>query len=277
LKLDASGFQAFDTARKALTVAGMARWAVKAAAARGGWPGAKIRTFILGHGEGNDGDEHVAPGPRRFAYVPLPSIAARGGRHDRVAGSVRRVMVTSFAGDCDDEIAWARRTLSGQELVSEDTKLPVALLSLIPENEKVLRCYLQPASAWATVTPVVLPGYDDPRHYRRRLKSGVSAVDQKELLRRLDDRIEGLLRKAIAQAGYPQALVEHAVLEWRKAGFWPGSDLADRYGVPNHLKRFPRYHVKIQWHDAQNREVRVPGPVCFGGGRFCGLGLFAAV
>jgi hypothetical protein len=23
-------------------------------------------------------------------------------------------------------------------------------------------------------------------------------------------------------------------LEWRKVGFWPGTDLADRYGVPDH-------------------------------------------
>jgi CRISPR-associated protein Csb2 len=52
--------------------------------------------------------------------------------------------------------------------------------------------------------------------------------------------------------------------------------LADRYGVPNHLKRFPRFHVKIQWRDAHKRPVQVTGPVCLGGGRFFGLGLFAA-
>ncbi len=67
-----------------------------------------------------------------------------------------------------------------------------------------------------------------------------------------------------------------AGLEWRKVGFWPGTDLADRYGVPDHLRRFPCLHVRLQWRDAQGRPVQVPGPVCFGSGRFYGLGLFAA-
>jgi len=192
-------------------------------------------------------------------------------------GSVRRVMLASFASDCEDEIAWARRVLSGQELVDEDKKQPVALLSLIPASEKVVRCYTQAATMWATVTPVVLPGYDDPRHYRRRMKQDIGAEEQKGLLERLESRIEGLLRKAITQAGFSRVLADNAALEWRKVGFWPGTDLADRYGVPHHLKCFPCLHVKIQWRDAQNRAVQVPGPVCLGGGRFYGLGLFAAI
>jgi CRISPR-associated protein Csb2 len=274
LRLDASGLRAFDAPRRALTVAGMMRGAANAAAARSGWPDA---AFILGHGAPKDAGEHVAVGPRRFAYLPLPSIEARGEGAARVASSVRRVMLSTFADGCDDEIAWARRVLSGQELIDEDKKQPVALLSLIPANEKVVRCYTQAAARWATVTPVVLPGYDDPKHYRRRMKAEIDAKEQKELLQRLDSRIEGLLRKAIIQAGFSGVLAENAEIEWRKVGFWPGADLAERYGVPDHLKRFPRFHVKIQWRDAQKSLVQVPGPICLGGGRFYGLGLFAAI
>ena len=124
---------------------------------------------------------------------------------------------------------------------------------------------------------MVLPGYDDPAHYRRRLKNGSDAEGQKRLLDRLSERIDGLLRKAIVQAGFSQVLADHAELEWRKVGFWPGTDLADRYGVPDHLKRFPRYHFRIYWRDAQDRPIPVAGPVCLGGGRFYGLGLFAAM
>jgi len=186
-------------------------------------------------------------------------------------------MLSSFAGDCGDEIAWARRTLTGQELIDEDKKQSVALLSLIPATEKVVRSYTQAAVEWATVTPVVLPGYDDPKHYRRRMNREVGAEEQKELLQRLDRRIEGLLRKAVTQAGFSQVLADNATLEWRKVGFWPGTDLADRYGVPHHLKCFPRLHVKIQWRDARNQAVEVPGPICLGGGRFYGLGLFAVI
>ena len=124
---------------------------------------------------------------------------------------------------------------------------------------------------------MVLPGYDDPNHYRRRLKKGAGSDGQKRLLQSLDARIEALLRKAITRAGFSQELADHAELDWRKVGFWPGADMADRYGVPDHLRRFPRFNVKVCWRDAKNQPVDVPGPVCFGGGRFYGVGLFAAL
>ena len=246
LRLDASGFRPFDAVRGALTVAGRMRHAAKCAGFRAGWPESKINVFILGHSEAR-GAAHITVGPERFAYLPLPSIERRGEGSARVVGSVRRVLLTTFTDECETEIAWACRVLSGQELVDENTERPVAVLSLLPANDKVVCHYVEPAISWATVMPVVLPGYDDPAHYRRRLKTGPDADEQKRLLDRLTDRIDGLLRKAIVQAGFSQVLADHAELEWRKAGFWPGTDLADRYGVPDHLKRFSRYHVRIRW------------------------------
>ena len=276
LKLDASGFQAFDTARRALTVAGMLRSVARLASENAGWTESSVNAFVLGHGEPKSGARHVSVGPQRFAYLPLPSIEARGTGRARVAGSVRRAMLVVFADESDAVIEWARRALSGQELVDEDSEQPVALLSLLPANDTVVRHYTQPAATWSSVTPVVLPGYDDPAHYRRRLKRGTSAEEQTRLLGQLDDRTDGLLRKAIRQAGYSQALADHAGLEWRKIGFWSGSDLADRYGVPDHLRKFARYHVRITWRDVQDEPIDVPGPVCLGAGRFYGVGLFAA-
>jgi len=44
-------------------------------------------------------------------------------------------------------------------------------------------------------------------------------------------------------------------------------DFADRYGVPDHLKKFPLYHVRVKWQDSQGKDLAVGGPVCFGGGR----------
>jgi CRISPR-associated protein Csb2 len=276
LKPDASGLRAFDPARKGLTVAGMVRGAAKLAAQRSGWPAAKINAFILGHADSNGGAKHVAVGPARFAYLPLPSIEGRGAGKSRVVGSVRRVMVSCSTDGCEDEIGWARRMLSGQELIDEDTKTSVALLSVIPSNDSVVRCYTRSATRWATVTPVVLPGYDDPEHLRRRMKAGkLSSEQQRRILQRLSDRIDGLLRKAIVHAGFSEELADHANLEWRKVGFWSGTDLADRYGVPDHLKRFPRFHVRIQWRNEQNEPIEIPGPICFGGGRFYGVGVFA--
>jgi CRISPR-associated protein Csb2 len=283
LKLDASDFRAFNTARKALTVAGMVRCVAKLAASRsnGTWTEGRINAFILGHGGGcgnpKQSAAHLPVGPKRFAYLPLPSIQWRGQGKSPVIGSVRRVVVCCFAEGCDAEITWARRIMSGQQLVDEDKQEAVALLSLIPTSDNVVRCYTQTASDWATVTPVVLPGYDDPEHLRRRAQNGKLSTDQqRKALDRLSKRIDGLLRKAVTQAGFSQELADHAEIDWQKVGFWPGTELADRYGVPDHLKRFPRFHVRIQWRDADGKPVEVPGPVCFGGGRFYGIGLFAA-
>jgi CRISPR-associated protein Csb2 len=275
LQVEASGFRASDTARSALTVAGMLRHAASLAAGRSGWPEAKMNSFILGHGEPKGGVKHVAVGARRFAYLPVPSVEVRGQGRLRL-GSVRRGLITAFTDGCEAEITWARRTLSGQPLIDESTRQPVALLSLLPSTDNVVRQYTRLAATWATVTPVVLPGHDDRAHYRRRLKHATSADEQKRLLDHLGERIDGLLRKAIVQAGFGAELAAHADLEWRKVGFWPGSDLADRYGVPDHIRRFPRYHVRLHWRDGSKQPVQVPGPVCLGAGRFLGLGLFAA-
>ncbi|HLK12288.1 MAG TPA: type I-U CRISPR-associated protein Csb2 [Candidatus Binatia bacterium] len=279
LRPDADGFRAFDPARRGLTVAGMLRHAARRAADTAGWPDARIRGFVLGHGDADAPGRHVPVGAARFAYLPLASVESRGPGRSLVTGSIRRALLTVFADGTPPEIAWARRALSGQELIEEGRDRAVALLSAIPETDAVVGRYTRPASEWATVTPVVLPGYDDPAHYRRRLRSGADGSpsrQQRELLARLDARIDGLLRKAIRQAGFSPTLAEHALLEWRSVGFWPGTERADRYGVPDHLRRFPRYHVRVGWRDAAGQPLEVPGPICFGGGRFHGVGLFAA-
>lgn len=57
-------------------------------------------------------------------------------------------------------------------------------------------CYTHAANTWATVTPVVLPGYDDPGHLRRREKNGrVLPEQQRRILERLSNRIDALVAK----------------------------------------------------------------------------------
>ena len=273
LNASGSGFRAFDAAAQALTVAAMTRHAVRTAASRSGWSEARINQIILGHAE-RRGDAHLPVESRRFAYVPLPSLEPRDG--GEVVGSVRRVMVTLFGGEPDGEIAWARRALAGVALVSVKNGAETALLGTLPKGDAVTGRYLRTSSSWASVTPVVLPGYDDPAHYRRRLASGVDAAEQKNLLTKLDGRVDRLIRKAIIQAGFSSDLAEHARVDWRRVGFLAGTDLADRYGVPDHLKQFTRVHVRIEWRDAMGRPVEIAGPCILGGGRFSGLGLLAA-
>lgn len=275
LQLDATGMRPFDP-RRGRVVAGMLRHAASTAARDSRRHEDFISRFILGHGEAA-GSDPVPVGPQRFAFVPVPSIEGRGGWNSRVVGSIRRVLLTTFAEECDAEIAWARRMLNGRDLVDERSGESKAILSLLPANDRMIQNYVRAASVWMTVSPVVLPGYDDPGHYRRRLRKGADdGIEQGRWLKRLSDRIDSLLRKAIRQAGFSASLAEHAEIEWRATGFLAGVNHADRYFTPDHLRRFSRYHVRIAWKDAAGHPVRVRGPICLGGGRYQGLGLFAA-
>jgi CRISPR-associated protein Csb2 len=272
LKPDVSGFRVFSTTSRALTLAGMMRHVAKMAALQSGWSDSEVNAVVLGHAPKSD-ENHNIVGPSRFAYLPVPSIEARHDHASHVVGDIRRVLVTAFTDGFEKQITWAQRALSGQDLISDDGEV-VATLSMIPGNENMIRRYTHPSSSWVTVTPVVLPGFDDPSHYRKRLKNGPDAAEQKQLIGKLNQRIDGLLRKAIIQAGLPRALADYADLEWRKTGFFSGVERVERYGVPNHLKRFPLYHVRIAWRDSDLKALPVSGPICLGGGRFFGLGLF---
>jgi CRISPR-associated protein Csb2 len=278
---DVSRFRPFDSVRQTVIVAGMLRHATHEAAAASGppeWPDAEIASFVLGHGEAGR-DAQPADVRRRFAYLPLPTVQARGSGVERL-GATRRVIVTTFSDDCDGEVAWAETALAGRELVDESTKAPVALLEPLGwEGDAVLSRYVPPrgASAWASVTPVVLPGYDDPKHIRRRMAKGVGAEAQCRLVEKLERRVDGLLRRAMVQAGIAEDLARHAAIAWQQTGFFAGVEHASRYRVPSHLARFPRLHVRIDWRDRAGSPASMRGPLCIGGGRFFGIGLFATV
>ena len=249
LKMDASGFRPFDPVRQTHIVAGMIRHTAAEAATNAGWSRERINTLIHGHTPDGTGRSLSENGLPRLSYLPLPSIEERG-RGGSVVSSIRRVLVTGPLGGAG-EIGWARRALNGRELKDERKQETTAILSLLPMNDGRIRRYLGPSSVWATVTPVVLPGYDN----------GNPAKTEKRL------------RAAIKQAGFSSLLAERSILEWRQVGFLPGLDLAKRSLTPAHLEGYPRYHVRLRWPG----EVKVRGPIVIGGGRYCGLGLFAAM
>ena len=262
LKPDASGMKSFDPLRRSRDVAGMVRHAVAAVARNQGWTEKRINVFV--HGKSVDGDRPSSGtnSPDRFQYLPLPTI------NPLRVDSIRRVLVAA-PPQCDKEIAWIRRALAGAELIRDDGD-SAGLLTILPNSDNVLKQYVRTAQSWSTVTPVILPGYDDPDHLRRKLTAGVDAETQKRYLQKLDTRIDGLMRKAFVQAGYAPELVALLQLEWRDVGFRPGVELASRYLPPENLNRSPRYHVKVQFPSA------VPGPIAIGGGRYRGFGLFVA-
>ena len=80
-------------------------------------------------------------------------------------------------------------------------------------------------------------------------------------------KAEGLIRKAFAQAGQPLD-PSGDEFAFRPSGFLPGVELAGRYlsrGI-----RASAYHVRVRFAEP------IWGPLFVGGGRFRGLGLFAA-
>ncbi len=247
LRPDGGAMRPFNPLRPHV-LAGMVRHAAKCAAEMAGWPEDRVAGFILGH---ND-----PPSANRFSYLPLPSIEYRANGNPGSAGvvtSIRRVLVAAALDAASDRVDWARRNLSGSDLIDEQDLLSTALLSALPNNDRNVQRYVGESTTWSTVTPVVLPGHDD----------------------RKSAKTETLLRKAIVQAGYSAALAERAILDWRPVGFWRGVELVSRYHVPPYLKNFSRHHVRIQWFDGR-QSLKVSGPIAIGAGRHCGLGLFAA-
>ena len=217
----------------------------------------------------------------RLVFIPLPSIEWRGETRGGTVGAIRRVLVT-VSGHCDSsEFRRIVRALEGQELTDEKSKHPVAFLRRQSDNDNAIAGYLAESAVWTTVTPVVVPGHDDPRKLRRRLREAaipLAVGDKAQIIRRLDTRMERLLRKAFLDSGLPAALVADADLQWRGTGFLSGVDLASHYSTPNQCRRFRRLHVRVVWRerlaDGTLRPKNINGPLCIGSGRFAGLGVF---
>lgn len=279
---DGSRFVRFPTCKGAELV-GMLRSALSSAAELAGWHAQKIASIVLGHGE-QRGETHQSIGLNRLAYVPLPSLERRAsvGPADHV-GLIRRILIYSPSNSLNRELDWVRRALSGLELIDERTKLPVAMLSSIPASDKMVDRFTKMssssnlgASTWSTVTPVVLPKNYMRRQDVQKMKSALDSATKRRLYEERDEKIDSLLRMAIEQAGFSETLARYALIEWRKVGYWPGVPKSDQFFVPKHLQRFPTLHVRISWRGPQGNPVVIPGPIVIGGGRFFGLGLFAA-
>lgn len=258
--LEPSGhqFRAFEL-MSGMKVAGMLRHATAAAARQAGWKEEVINQLVLGHGESRQEDSHIPVGRERIAYVPLPSLEWRGQQASALhVGMIRRALLYIPAGGFDAETNALRRLLSGMELISITHQQTEALISALPATDKMVTRYvpLNGACTWSTVTPIILPGRDD----------------------RKEQKIEKLIRKAIVQAGCMQSLADHASLDWRVVGYQPGAEHVKRYAdnVPQHLRQYPRYHVRITWRKTDGTPLNLKGPFVFGGGRYYGIGLMMA-
>jgi len=180
--------------------------------------------------------------PQRFSYLPLPTIG-----HEHADGMIRRLLIAEPHGGDGSHARWAQGRLRGAMLVDRQGNEWGPLLDLWrPGSPNMVRRYCDPSRIWSSVTPVVLPGFDDasPR------------------------KAERLLFKALRQAGVPIEAVQDVFL--RKAPFWPGAHHPRLYRRPNYLKDFPAWHVALRFKEP------ICGPLAIGAGRHCGLGTFAS-
>jgi CRISPR-associated protein Csb2 len=169
-----------------------------------------------------------------------------------------------------NDTAWAARALGGMDLIDEETGEVQAVLAATSRHDRILKRYISQSTTWATVTPMVLPGHDDPGGLRERLRN-MKNNELGKLVERLAGRREVLIRKALRHAGLGDDLAFSAQIEARETGFIAGVAHARRYSVPSHLAKSPRLHVKLIW------PTPVQGPLCIGRGRFSGLGLLVPV
>jgi CRISPR-associated protein Csb2 len=204
------------------------------------FPGGE-RAYVAGHVEGE------AATMDRLAYVPLPTIG-----HEHADGNIRRVLVAEHIGGDGSHAKWAQRRMTGAKLQDEHGDErgilgPLWRKSSSGNHPSVVARYVRESATWATVTPVILPGYDDGKQ----------------------SKAERLFLRAAAQAGVPVESIAEIAL--RKAPFWPGAQHPRQYFLPAYLRRrrSPGWHVWMRLREP------LPGPIFIGAGRFIGLGVFA--
>lgn len=227
----------------AVRIAAMMRHAAREAAEKdlGDWRDKRwMKEFVAGHGPHTDSESFA-----RFSYLPLPTIG-----HAHADGMIRRVLIAETAGGDGRSAAWAARRLSGMTLSDERSKTEAAILmSTHTDGDAVFEAYCPKhgADCWQTVTPVILPGFDNSNS-AKRLK---------------------LLLRCFDQIGIPRDIVADLDVQkspWSRASAQPGA-----YFRPDRLQHLPTCHVRVYFKRA------VAGPIALGAGRHRGLGVLAAM
>lgn len=253
-----TGYSSFRLERAACVAAMLRHAACRAAQGDldpGGWRTEEWSLrFVAGHGPvGSPKRRDKSDAHPRFSYFAIPSIG-----HTHADGLIRRVIIAeSFGGD-GRSARWLAQRLAGAALIDED-RGPVARLEAVDPDEaefsRVFRLFAprgasEAATVWTSVTPVILPGYDDHKPAKR-------------------DR---LLLECLRHARINPASVES--LESRPAA-WPirggaaPALLHSAYRRPKYLQHLPACHVRLRFR------APVAGPIALGAGRHCGLGVFA--
>ena len=217
-----------------MALAAMVRHALDQTARDAGLP-AEMRAAVMGHRGGG-----------RVHAVPVPNVG-----HRWADGRARRIMLVA-PSDVPGDIweALSRRIVSQPLIPDGAARDEGVLLEPMggPERDAVLQRYVAPSQRWTSAVPAVLPGFDRGRKGRPRAA--------KTIRRML--RFAGLGADSVAAA---ELHIEPVATGARGAG---------DYAVPAHLRKYPRKHITIEFHEA------MPGPILVGAGVGWGLGLLVS-
>lgn len=217
-----------------------------------------VESYVAGHQSRKDKDRGTPH--TQFSYIPLQSIG-----NPNTDPGVRRVMIVAPVGD-DAWLEHLARHLDGALLQPlPGTKVPSGThLERIDDDRRdgVRDAYLRASAAWASVTPVILPGHDD----------------------RKPEKTRSLILKTLQQSGIEQP----CTFEWsafshfrkmlpahkyRKDPNDPSKKMLINYIRPDHLLDQTAVHLILTFANG----LEVPGPLTLGAGRHCGFGLMAAI
>lgn len=257
-----TGYASFR-AERAVCVAAMLRHAACEAAKHdlddrpGAWRSDEWSLrFVAGHGPaGSPKRRDRDDAHPRLSYFALPSIG-----HTHADGLIRRAIIAEPFGGDGRSARWVALRLAGADLVDEDSKKTVARLEHVePEDAEFGRVFrlfaargtYEAATVWTSVTPVILPGYDDAKPAKR----------------------ERLLMKSLTHAGIDLGSVEcieSRAVAWPVRGGGAPALLHSAYRRPKYLQHLPAVHVRVRFR------TPIAGPVAMGAGRHSGLGVFVA-
>ncbi len=196
-----------------------------------------VKSFVAGHRKEGENDH------KQFSYIPLSSI---GNEHSDAM--IRRVMIAAPLG-CDAELRHLAEQLDGIQLQPEGGGEGPFLDRL--GSDWVVSQYLGPSTAWASVTPVILPGHDDHKPAKT-----VKIIEKALLQSGIE---QGCQFTWSALPNFNNCLAAHK-----------SSGKSVSYFRPDHLKTLTAVHIRLTFR------YPVAGPLSIGAGRHCGLGVLAA-
>ncbi len=207
-----------------------------------------VDAMLLGHPKDEDSP--------RLSILPLLSVG-----HQHSDARVRRVILAEPFGGDGTVCRLLAELLNGQLLQNTTNSRREAILVRLPHNDRhIRRWYSGSAQQWASVSPVLLPGFDhriDKREGRHRPQNGAATLA----------RAEKLTLTALAHAGIAQPCrVELSSVSW-----WPGVPHARDFVPRDKLGPAPRCHVKLTF------DQPFTGPLSLGRQRHMGMGVFAAL